>query len=198
MRFMFIGIAFFIMILQMTLLSFLEIGSISPDLLLLVVVLVSLYLPTSRAMMINWSIGLLKDLASHSTLGTLAFLFMFVGLIVSLVRFPLMLERRPLTYQGRGDFSPAWFGHEDISVRVILSGSVVFVCHGLYGLGLYFYYSSFSLAFILLRAGLIAVYTSFFAVFLFFLLQLGHNYTLMRKIKMDKVEMVRSRRSKIL
>ncbi|MCK4908271.1 MAG: rod shape-determining protein MreD, partial [Planctomycetes bacterium] len=70
MRFMFIGIAFFIMILQMTLLSFLEIGSISPDLLLLVVVLVSLYLPTSRAMMINWSIGLLKDLASHSTLGT--------------------------------------------------------------------------------------------------------------------------------
>lgn len=148
-----LGLAIITLILQLTLLGFLEINSIKPDLMFLMVVISSLYLPFRQGIIINWCIGALTDMASNSSFGSFALLFMFTGLIISLFR--------------------GLFFREDFIIRLGITFLSGFICHLLYGIGL-----SISLLdtgitlgfyFILIKSFLIALYTTILALFAFFI-----------------------------
>ncbi|MEK7449837.1 MAG: hypothetical protein AAB019_10200, partial [Planctomycetota bacterium] len=106
----------------------------------------------------------------------------------------LMLGYDQPDYHKETAFSPVGLDYKGLVVRVILSGSVIFLCHLCYGTGLYHYYHSFSFGFVFWRAWLIAFYTSLFGALIFVVLQLLENYITVKKIRLEKDELTRSRR----
>lgn len=133
-------LALLALILQILVLSKLEIASVGPDLVFLVVVISSFYLPVKKAMFTNWFIGILKDITSNAGLGSFAFLFLLIGLGIFLLK--------EITTSG------------DLRIQLVIAFVACYLCHFLYGMSLVFAFNALSFWFVLAKGFFIAFYTS--------------------------------------
>lgn len=136
--------------LQLTLLRFLEVVSIKPDLIFILVGISSFYLPLRQSIFTNWLLGLLKDFTSNSAPGSVAFLYMISGLIIAFLR--------------------EIFFKEDLLVRVLIMFFASYLCQFCYGLGLLIFEGRLSFSFILIKSFFIAFYTTLIALAVFYVI----------------------------
>lgn len=142
---LFIGLA--VLIIQLAFLGKLEINSIRPDWLLLVVIFVSLYLPVPQALVVNWFLGMFKDITSNAGLGSFGFLFILTGLFICLLK--------------------ALIFREDFIAQLLITFGATCFCHLLYGLGLIIAYRTMSLILVLSKSFFIALATLLVASLVF-------------------------------
>ncbi|MBI4834690.1 MAG: rod shape-determining protein MreD [Planctomycetes bacterium] len=149
--------------LQLTLLRFAEIASIKPELLFIWVIMSSFYLPLRSAVFTNWLIGIMADATSNSSLGTMGFLYLLVGLAISLLR--------------------EMFFREDIAARVGITFISVYFCHFLYGAGMCFARGSLDFWFIIIKPFGIAVYTTIAGIAFFFVLAIIERVVQVKRLR---------------
>jgi rod shape-determining protein MreD len=137
--------------LQVFLLNGPDLLGLSPDISLFLVFLLSFYsytphnrreytITTTNIMVANWLIGLTKDIISHSGFGTMAFLYLLSGLLVSLAR--------QLIFKN------------DIIIQIIFLFAITWFCHFLHGIGLSVLYGNLAFWYVVAKSLLIALYTS--------------------------------------
>jgi rod shape-determining protein MreD len=149
--------------LQMTLLRFAEIASVKPELLFIWVIMSSFYLPLRSAIFTNWFIGIMADLTSNSSLGTMGFLYLLSGLAISLLR--------------------EVFFREDIAARVGITFISVYFCHFLYGIGMCFARESLDFWFIIIKPLGIAIYTTIAGIAFFFVLAVIEHAVQIKRLR---------------
>jgi rod shape-determining protein MreD len=123
--------------IQLMYLNKLEINSISPDWLLLVVLFASLYLPIGQSSVVNWFTGLLKDVGSVAGFGTYGLLFVVTGLVISLFKAILFKD--------------------DLKAQLVIAFIGVFFCQFLYGLGMLMTYGTISFYLVIIKSFLISI-----------------------------------------
>ena len=139
------------LLVQVFLLNGPDLFGLSPDLLIFLVFLSSFYsydphghreytITTTDVMIANWLIGLSKDVISHSGFGTMAFLYLLSGLLVSFAR--------QLIFKG------------DIFIQIIILFAITWLCHFLHGIGLSILYGNLGFWYVATKSILIALYTS--------------------------------------
>ncbi|MDI6789057.1 MAG: rod shape-determining protein MreD, partial [Planctomycetota bacterium] len=95
--------------------------------------------PSERAFYLVFSIGLIKDALSESVLGTNALLYLTVAIIISLTK--------------------GFIFREDIGIQILILLLCVFLYNFLNGLGLYLFYGSPPVNYIVIKSILISLYT---------------------------------------
>lgn len=75
-----------ISLIQTTLLSYISILDVQPDLFMVFLIYVSLNTDLERAFHTNWAIGLAKDLFSEGAFGLNAIMFIIVGYLISITK----------------------------------------------------------------------------------------------------------------
>jgi rod shape-determining protein MreD len=136
--------------LQLTLLNFLDVISLKPDLVFIWVIISSFYLPLRSAIFTNWSLGILIDLTSNSGFGTFGFIYLVIGLFIFLLR--------------------EIFYSEDIFTRMSIATGSLLICHLAYSFGLVIFKSAFSVWFAIFKSLGITIYTGVFIFLIFFIM----------------------------
>ncbi len=136
-----------VLFLHLSFLGSLELYSITPDWFLLVVIFVSLYLPLPQSLVVNWFVGILKDIASNAGFGSFGFLFISTGLFIY--------------------FLKAVIFREDFTAQLLIAFSASYFCHFLYGVGLASTYGTIPFTLVLIKSFFIALATMFIAAIIF-------------------------------
>lgn len=155
----------FVLGLQLSLLGFMEIGSIKPDWLMLVVIVTSFSLPFKSGIFTNWCIGAFKDMTSNAALGSFAFLYMLIGFVIYLLR-------------------EIFFG-EDIITKAGFTFIATFICHLVYGVGLLIFSGGPGFFYVVFKSLLIALYTTLVGFVAFIIYSIINHLLYMRRLRKE-------------
>ena len=148
---------------QLTIFRFMTVFSIKPDLMLFWVVICSFYLPLRTALFTNYFLGIMVDITSNSTLGVFGFLYLMSGLVIFLL------------YQ--------LFFSEDVITRTSIAFSAVYLCHFIYGLGLWIFKDALGFWFVVFKSLGIAFYTTLIVFLIFLVIDRINIYLIARRLK---------------
>lgn len=135
-----LAVAVVLAVLEATLLGFVQVRGVVPDLMLLFALFLSLHLPVEESMAANWLLGLCHDLGTGAAFGSSGFLFLLVGSLVSLLQ--------------------EIFFQDSVSIQLLLVFAVSFLYNSLYGAALARAQEAIRLRDVFAFAAKIAAYTA--------------------------------------